>query len=507
MSFSHYRYKSTHTPAAVSGKPTALPVNSPSTLDPSGQVALCMEDGGNPICACGQSFVLESAFSNHTCICDKSKKRMSSALSKAQELFRLRKRRRLDPEGTRDIPLVISGTSSGPRLAPAPSPTLHDATEVCDLHSLGYYRLHTLTQPMQEDVQPAVDDSHLRLVDRRPWTYRLNRRPPAHIRDNLPQPPPPIPPSVVTELSDSEPSAPAGGSGCATLISRALRFITTERNIFGLARKYFTRQSEVVDPEEQCTLQDLSDIPAPVNPDTLPPANYHPYPNCNVFLLGEWNWTGGIQKSQATFRDLVNIVGDDEFLPSDVRDVNWDRIDKELGDDEVVWLDKDAGWTHTPVSISVPYQPQRRVSSNPQARPRDYVVENFHHKSLVSVIREKITHLRDPHYFHFEPYELSWQPPTTSNIPQPVQVQGELYTSPAFIHAHKELQEMPGEPGCDLQRVVIALMFWSDATHLTSFGSAKLWPLYLFFGNESKYRRCKPSSNSCEHVAYFQTVS
>jgi hypothetical protein len=49
-------------------------------------------------------------------------------------------------------------------------------------------------------------------------------------------------------------------------------------------------------------------------------------------------------------------------------------------------------------------------------------------------------------------------------------------------------------------------MFWSDATHLTAFGNAKLWPCYMFFGNESKYRRCKPSCNLCSHVAYFQTV-
>jgi len=50
-------------------------------------------------------------------------------------------------------------------------------------------------------------------------------------------------------------------------------------------------------------------------------------------------------------------------------------------------------------------------------------------------------------------------------------------------------------------------MFWSDATHLTAFGNTKLWPLYMFFGNESKYRRCKPSHHLCEHIAYFQTAS
>ena len=32
-------------------------------------------------------------------------------------------------------------------------------------------------------------------------------------------------------------------------------------------------------------------------------------------------------------------------------------------------------------------------------------------------------------------------------------------------------------------------MFWSDATHLATFGMVKLWPIYLLFGNLSKYVR------------------
>jgi hypothetical protein len=143
------------------------------------------------------------------------------------------------------------------------------------------------------------------------------------------------------------------------------------------------------------------------------------------------------------------------------------------------------------------------VPSRPNAGLRNYVVDDFYHRSLVGVIREKLSGLGNCHHFHFEPYELSWQPVKGG---ERVQVHGELYTSTAFINAHKEVQDMPGEPGCNLPRVVVALMFWSDVTHLTSFGNAKLWPLYMFFGNESKYARCKPSCHLCEHIAYFQTV-
>jgi hypothetical protein len=50
-------------------------------------------------------------------------------------------------------------------------------------------------------------------------------------------------------------------------------------------------------------------------------------------------------------------------------------------------------------------------------------------------------------------------------------------------------------------------MFASDATMLASFGDAKLWPLYLFFANDSKYQRGKPSLKLGEQVAYFEKVS
>ncbi|KAH6871005.1 hypothetical protein BKA70DRAFT_1451523 [Coprinopsis sp. MPI-PUGE-AT-0042] len=49
-------------------------------------------------------------------------------------------------------------------------------------------------------------------------------------------------------------------------------------------------------------------------------------------------------------------------------------------------------------------------------------------------------------------------------------------------------------------------MFWSDGTLLASFGGAKLWPCYMYFGNESKYNRSKGSQGLCEHIAYFEDL-
>ncbi|KAJ7764935.1 hypothetical protein B0H16DRAFT_432430 [Mycena metata] len=49
-------------------------------------------------------------------------------------------------------------------------------------------------------------------------------------------------------------------------------------------------------------------------------------------------------------------------------------------------------------------------------------------------------------------------------------------------------------------------MWWSDSTHLANFGTAKAWPLYLYFANLSKYTRARPTSGACHHVAYFPSL-
>ena len=98
--------------------------------------------------------------------------------------------------------------------------------------------------------------------------------------------------------------------------------------------------------------------------------------------------------------------------------------------------------------ISVPFH--RRM---PNPGPCDYTVPDFHHRRLVSIIREKLS---DPYHhsiYHYEPYELRWHPP---NKAPNVRVHGELYTSDAFIKAQENLLASSPEPDCDLPRCIAA---------------------------------------------------
>jgi len=243
------------------------------------------------------------------------------------------------------------------------------------------------------------------------------------------------------------------------------------------------------------------------SPDSLsdvPVDSYHPYPTQSSFLLGEWYWNDGMKKSHSSFNNLLKIVGHPDFRPEDVAKTNWRHINAQLsGDlrDEDGWEDEqaDGDWIETPIKIKVPFHSRTLCPGQ-----EEFEVGKLHHRKLVSVIREKISRPSSHPHHHFEPYELYWQPKEAA---ERVRVHGELYSSEAFIDAHHNLQASPREPGCQLPRVVAGLMFASDGTQLTAFSNAKLWPLYLAIGNESKYRRSKPSCQAFEHLAYFETVS
>ena len=87
-----------------------------------------------------------------------------------------------------------------------------------------------------------------------------------------------------------------------------------------------------------------------------------------------------------------------------------------------------------------------------------------------------------------------------------VNIYSEIYSSPALLDAHAEINALQRIPGDYLEQVIAPLMMWSDSTHLANFGDASLWPFYLFFGNQSKYTCGKPTASACHHVAYISTV-
>jgi hypothetical protein len=354
-------------------------------------------------------------------------------------------------------------------------------------------------------------DFNQSLAERR--SRREHRQLPKRYRDTLPEPPAAFPPVLFPECAQPESVSSAVISPVSSssqqpsaVLSQVGRLLRSAPNVFGLFRQYHAIRFPDHDPDENITSDDLVDSSPDIS-SNCPVNSYYPYPNEWSFLLGEWYWNDGVKKSQSSFQNLIKIVGHPSFRPEDVAGQNWRRINAQLSGDrgsrsneEDDWEDEEGrgGWIKSPIKITVPFQ---KTMLHPG--PKEFDAGILHHRKLVPVIREKITRPSSHPHFHFEPYEIFWQ---TSENADPVRVHGELYTSKVFIDAHRNLQDSPGEPGCDLQRVVVGLMFASDGTHLTAFSNAKLWPVYLWMGNESKNRRSKPSCETFEHIAYLETV-
>lgn len=286
--------------------------------------------------------------------------------------------------------------------------------------------------------------------------------------------------------------------------SRKREILDSDPNSFGLFRRYHAEAFPAHDPDaedQSCDILDSATNDEKSQP--LASSFFQPYPNKNAFLLGEWYWNGGVQKSKESFRKLVDIICDQSFTPADIVNVHWDSLNDSLGESPVgfeeMWFEEpDAGWRETPITLSIPF-PQNATKPG----LHDFTFPPFRHRSIVSVLKEKMANNHDFQRFHLEPYELLWK---RNGKTQPTRVHGELYASPVFLEEHERIQTMNGEPDCSLPRVLVGLMFGSDSTHLTSFGNASLWPCYMYFGNESKYRRCKPTQNLCNHIAFFQKV-
>ena len=107
--------------------------------------------------------------------------------------------------------------------------------------------------------------------------------------------------------------------------------------------------------------------------------------------------------------------------------------------------------------------------------------------------------------FTYTPFTEWWCP--SGGTAQPIHIYGEAYSSDVAVKLFKEIKEIPppqGQP--QIEPVIVLLMLGSDATHLASFGTASLWPIYAFFGNMSKYDSGKPSESPACHLAYLPKV-
>jgi hypothetical protein len=295
-----------------------------------------------------------------------------------------------------------------------------------------------------------------------------------------------------------------------------LTTIQTEPNEMGLYHSYTTRPS--IDPDDGIALADVCDttgFSSPPSSSTYPkvsefpsftpstPANpFAPFSNPTIFHLMNW-WSGNSTKSASDLDRLVQDVllqknFDQSHLLGFRCSHEAERLDKYTKDPNNA-MPSSKGWKESVVKIRLP--PERATSMDKSKAPV-FEVPGVFHRSIVDIIKDAFQETAALAY-HYTPFKYFWKP----SKDEPAQrLYSELYSSDAMIDEYERLQSGPSEPGCGLERAIASIMLWSDSTHLTSFGNASLWPIYLFFGNQSKYVRAKPTSFACHHLAYMPHV-
>jgi hypothetical protein len=249
-----------------------------------------------------------------------------------------------------------------------------------------------------------------------------------------------------------------------------------------------------------------------------------PYPNMSSFWLGKWFWNGSHRKSQQERDVLLNTLLRPGFSIEELRGVNFSSIDKKIAEDPD-GTGESNGWSTSTLTIKVPVatkatKASRRKKANaaraaqvydevdPEVEStggKKFAIPGFRHRKLIHLLKSTIEgKLEQARQYHWHPFEQYWQPPDLSKALE--RVYDELYSSPTFVKADRELQQSPREAGCNLPRAIAAIMIWSDATHVAQFGQAKLWPIYVYLGNLSKYIRSKPSEHAAHQAAYLPTV-
>ena len=213
----------------------------------------------------------------------------------------------------------------------------------------------------------------------------------------------------------------------------------------------------------------------------------------------QWLNNGSTTKSEAQITELVNdVILTPEFSQNHLAGFDAHKENIRL-DNSLARSPLHQQFTESVVDILVP-------SGAVGVPPQTFSVPGLLHRKLTTVISDAFTGSLS-HLFHFSPFKLYHKSPITNKEER---VFGEIYTSDAFLSEHENVQRNsllpPDDPGCEREKIVAAVMFSSDATHLTNFGSAKAWPIYLMLGNLSKYLRAQPNLGGLYHLAYIPSV-
>ncbi|KAI0743024.1 hypothetical protein C8Q80DRAFT_1058399, partial [Daedaleopsis nitida] len=254
------------------------------------------------------------------------------------------------------------------------------------------------------------------------------------------------------------------------------------------------------------------------------------------FRLVDWFYGRGSEVlSLERFDDLLDIIRSKGFTPKDLEGFTARKAERLLeawAEDDKIFHPEN-GWHESSVHIPMPCT---KVTQTSESEVPTYEVRGLHHRNIVDLVAGCLSdkNSRFAHSYHWIPSKLYWDPPASETAktsanptpssasspqagqpqgsagipPPPLRVYTDTFNSDAMNAEEDIIRKMPrvhSDPQ-DVEYAVLPVLLWSDETVLSSFGSAKLWPIYLYFGSLSKYIRGRPTEFAAHHLAYIPDV-
>ncbi|TFK84680.1 hypothetical protein K466DRAFT_496118 [Polyporus arcularius HHB13444] len=255
------------------------------------------------------------------------------------------------------------------------------------------------------------------------------------------------------------------------------------------------------------------------------PRAHGPFANCSQFRLVDHYYGRSDTHSQGDFDDMVHVITSPGFQPEDLRGFSARKAEELLDTyrpPDGVFSGEDGWRKDTPLEIPVP---KANCRTKTEAEAPKFRVNGLVFRRLLdlvkSVVADPFSRFKDK--YHWVGHEMWWNPPpaapeaeqpaeatpSASSLPDPIRVWTDCYNSSAMLDEEAKLRQQPRVPSDDLnvEYVILPLLIWSDATHLSSFGTAHLWPIYVYFGNLSKYVRGRPTEFAAQHLAYVPDLA
>lgn len=209
-------------------------------------------------------------------------------------------------------------------------------------------------------------------------------------------------------------------------------------------------------------------------------------------------------KTKEETNRLWRYIQDPKFNPSEglafALDHECSQIKKYLQDDSNCFRAQH-GWIQSLFDLPI-IEEGIKFTSETDPAIHFIRINNVIHHSITDIMKSVFADSVSS-TFHMTSFEQHWTTVDGHNV----HVYLEVFMSPHMLDAHEEINCLPRDPGDHYEWIVTPLMLWSDTTLLANFVDASLWPIHLFFGNQSKYARGKPTAVACHHIAYIPSVS